>query len=83
MVFDSFKPILYCNNFFDKNKAPGSKGEQLTVLYVQSHFEKLGLRTYIQEVPMIGLTPKSARFGLRFQHQEDNFLVQNQFVKFN
>jgi Zn-dependent M28 family amino/carboxypeptidase len=45
-----------------EGRAPGTKGEELTVKYLEDEFEKLGLKpgntdgTYVQKVPLIGIT---------------------------
>ena len=45
-----------------EGRAPGSRGEELTVAYLRSEFQTLGLRpgnpdgTYVQEVPLAGIT---------------------------
>jgi len=45
-----------------EGRAPGSKGEQLTVNYITNQFKELGLEsgnpngTYIQQVPLVGVT---------------------------
>ncbi len=47
-------------------RGPGTKGEELTVTYLVDQFRKLGLKpgntdgTYIQKVPLVGITPKPA-----------------------
>jgi Zn-dependent M28 family amino/carboxypeptidase len=47
-----------------EGRAPGSKGEQLTVAYLTDQFKRLGLTpgnpdgTYVQNVGLVGLTPK-------------------------
>src|SRR5262249_7428506 len=44
-------------------RAPGTQGEELTVNYLVSQFQKLGLKpgnpdgSYIQKVPLVGITP--------------------------
>ena len=49
-----------------EGRAPGSKGEDLTVGYLVDQFKKVGLRpgntdgTYIQKVPLVGITPEPA-----------------------
>jgi Zn-dependent M28 family amino/carboxypeptidase len=46
-----------------EGRGPGSKGEQLTIQYLQDQFKQLGLEpgnpdgTYFQNVPLIGITP--------------------------
>jgi len=48
-----------------EGRAPGSKGEELTVNYLSQQFQKLGLKpgnpdgSYLQKVPLVGLTPRS------------------------
>ena len=45
-----------------EGRAPGTKGEELTVRYLEDEFKKLGLQpgntdgTYIQKVPLVGIT---------------------------
>src|SRR5207244_7925841 len=45
-----------------EGRAPGSKGEELSVKYISEQFKALGLKpgnpngTYIQEVPLAGIT---------------------------
>src|SRR5262245_5276939 len=47
-----------------EGRAPGTKGEELTVAYLTERFKKLGLKpgnpdgTFIQKVPLAGFTPK-------------------------
>ena len=47
-------------------RAPGSPGEEKTVAYLEGQFKALGLApgntdgTYIQKVPLVGITPKGA-----------------------
>ena len=46
-----------------EGRAPGTEGENLTVAYIEQQFKSIGLKpgntdgTYIQKVPMVGLTP--------------------------
>ncbi len=48
-----------------EGRAPGTKGEDLTVAYIQDQFGKAGVKpgssdgTYIQKVPLVGITPDS------------------------
>ena len=50
-----------------EGRAPGTKGEELTVTYLENEFKKLGLKpgntdgTYIQKVPLVGITAKNAQ----------------------
>jgi Zn-dependent M28 family amino/carboxypeptidase len=47
-----------------EGRAPGGKGEALSVAYIQRQFVKLGLApgnpdgSYVQKVPLVGVTPK-------------------------
>src|SRR5215831_18153903 len=49
-----------------EGRAPGTKGEELTVSYLVDQFKKIGLKpgntdgTYIQKVPLVGITPTPA-----------------------
>ena len=49
-----------------EGRAPGTKGEELTVTYLVDQFKKVGLKpgntdgTYIQKVPLVGITPTPA-----------------------
>ncbi|MEI6666980.1 MAG: M28 family peptidase [Acidobacteriota bacterium] len=49
-----------------EGRAPGTRGEDLTVAYIEDQFRKAGLKpgnpdgTYIQKVPMVGITPDPA-----------------------
>ena len=52
--------VLSSNEY--EGRAPGTKGEDLTVRYIENQFKKLGLQpgnadgTYIQKVPLVGIT---------------------------
>jgi hypothetical protein len=49
-----------------EGRAPGTKGEDLTVAYIADQFRKVGLKpgntdgTYVQNVPMVGITADPA-----------------------
>src|SRR3984957_18647774 len=49
-----------------EGRGPGSKGEQLTIAYLQDQFRSAGLEpgnpdgTYLQNVPLVGITPDPA-----------------------
>jgi len=53
--------VLSSNEY--EGRAPGTRGEDLSVAYIESEFRKAGLKpgnpdgTYIQQVPMVGITP--------------------------
>src|SRR6266513_1692404 len=46
-----------------EGRAPGTRGEDRTVAYLEDQFKKMGLQpgntdgTYIQKVPLVGITP--------------------------
>ena len=50
-----------------EGRAPGTKGEELTVQYLETELKKLGLKpgntdgTYIQKVPLVGITAAPAK----------------------
>jgi Zn-dependent M28 family amino/carboxypeptidase len=50
-----------------EGRAPGTKGEELTVKYLEDEFRKLGLKpgnsdgTYIQKVPLVGITATNSQ----------------------
>ena len=60
-----------------EGRAPGTKGEELSVAYIADQFRKVGLKpgmsdgTYFQKVPLVGITPTPTslvyRKGDRFQ----------------
>jgi Zn-dependent M28 family amino/carboxypeptidase len=62
-VMDHVK-VLSSDEF--EGRAPGSKGEELTVAYLIDQFKKIGLKpgntdgTYVQKVPLVGITPTPA-----------------------
>ena len=49
-----------------EGRGPGTKGEELTVAYLIEQFKKMGAKpgntdgTYIQKVPLVGITPTPA-----------------------
>jgi Zn-dependent M28 family amino/carboxypeptidase len=53
-----------------EGRAPGTKGEDLTVSYLTDEFQKLGLQpgntdgTYIQNVPLVGITAEPASLDI-------------------
>ncbi len=63
-----------------EGRAPGGKGEELTVGYLVNQFKKIGLKpgnpdgTYIQKVPLVGITASPAplvfRKGSRAGHAQ-------------
>jgi len=75
-----------------EGRAPGSKGEELTVNYLTDQFRKIGLKpgnpdgTYVQKVPLVGFTGQpSARFivagkGLELKFPDDYVASSPRFV---
>jgi Zn-dependent M28 family amino/carboxypeptidase len=63
-ILDRIK-VLASDEF--EGRAPGTKGEELTVRYLESEFKSLGLKpgntdgTYIQRVPLVGITAAETR----------------------
>src|SRR6185436_6687138 len=59
-----------------EGRAPGGRGEELTVGYLVSQFKKIGLKpgnpdgTYIQRVPLVGITATPAPLVLRKGSQQ-------------
>jgi len=54
-----------------EGRAPGTRGEELTVAYLVNEFKRMGLKpgntdgTYLQKVPLVGITPDPATLVLR------------------
>ena len=63
-----------------EGRGPGTKGEELTVAYLVDQFKKIGLKpgntdgTYIQKVPLVGITPAPA--PLTFKKGSDSRRLQ-------
>src|SRR5579871_2029681 len=61
--------VLSSNEY--QGRAPGTKGEELTVRYIEDQFKKIGLTpgntdgTYIQKVPLVGITASPAPLTFR------------------
>jgi len=59
-----------------EGRGPGTKGEELTVKYLIDQFQKIGLKpgnadgTYIQKVPLVGITPSPANLTFKKGSQE-------------
>ena len=59
-----------------QGRAPGTRGEDLTVAYLVDQFKKLGLKpgntdgTYVQKVPLVGITPTPAPLIFRKGSEE-------------
>lgn len=75
-----------------EGRAPGTRGEELTVEYITGEFKRLGLKpgnadgTYIQKVPLAGLTAEvSASFNvggrqINLKHKDDYVALSRRFV---
>src|SRR5712691_93200 len=56
--------VLSSNEY--EGRAPGTKGEELSVRYIEDQFKKIGLKpgntdgTYTQKVPLVGITADPA-----------------------
>ncbi|HEV2130606.1 MAG TPA: hypothetical protein VGR27_05865, partial [Longimicrobiaceae bacterium] len=55
-----------------EGRAPGTRGEELTVNYLTEHFRQMGLQpgnpdgTYVQNVPLVGITTRgTASFDVK------------------
>jgi Zn-dependent M28 family amino/carboxypeptidase len=70
-----------------QGRAPGTKGEDLTVKYLSDQFQKMGLKpgntdgTYVQNVPLVGITPDPS-MALTFTKsgQADTLKFKDDFV---
>lgn len=70
-----------------EGRAPGTKGEELTVNYLTEEFRKMGLKpgnpdgTYVQAVPLAGYTPKPEMSfqvgGRKMALNNDDFLARS------
>src|SRR5947209_10153441 len=69
-----------------EGRAPGTKGEQLTVAYLIDQFKKAGLKpgnsdgTYIQKVPLVGITPTPAPLVVKKGRQEETVSWREEYV---
>jgi len=73
-----------------EGRAPGSKGEELTVQYLTDQFKAAGLEpgnpdgTWIQKVPLVGLKPAAQTpFVVKKGAQTRNFKVRDEVVVFS
>jgi len=73
-----------------EGRAPGSKGEQLTVQYLTEQFKAIGLTsgnpdgTWTQKVPLVGLTPEpTGPLVVKKGGQTKSFKVKDEFVAFS
>jgi Zn-dependent M28 family amino/carboxypeptidase len=69
-----------------EGRAPGTKGEELTVRYLADQFQKMGLKpgntdgTYIQKVPLVGITPTPAPLVFKKDAQRQTLAWKNDVV---
>jgi Zn-dependent M28 family amino/carboxypeptidase len=69
-----------------EGRAPGSKGENLTVDYLVDQFKKIGLKpgnsdgTYVQKVPLVGITPAPASLVLKKGSQQSRLRWKDDVV---
>jgi len=69
-----------------EGRAPGSKGEELTVAYLVDQFQKIGLKpgnsdgTFVQKVPLVGITPTPAPLVLRSGAEERTLVWKDDVV---
>jgi Zn-dependent M28 family amino/carboxypeptidase len=73
-----------------EGRAPGSRGEELTVQYLKEQFEKLGLQpgnpdgTFVQQVPLVGITGTEALpFTVTGEGQKRTFTYRDEVVAFS
>lgn len=64
-----------------EGRMPFTKGDSLTVHYIESQFKELGLQpgngqSFFQEVPMVEITSKPISPTLTFKGKEDSFSIQ-------
>ena len=69
-----------------QGRGPGTPGEGLTVAYLLDQFKKLGLKpgnpdgTYIQKVPLVGITPAPAPLVFRKGNEEQRLAWRDDVV---
>ncbi|MBA3232034.1 MAG: M28 family peptidase [Acidobacteria bacterium] len=73
-----------------EGRAPGSRGEELTVKYLLDEFQKLGLKpgnpdgTFIQQVPLVGITGAEAQpFTVSGEGKKRTFKYRDEVVAFS
>ena len=76
-----------------EGRAPGTKGEELTVKYISDQFKQAGLKpgnpdgTYVQKVPLIGYTPNPTvslnAGGKEIKLTEEDYLARSSTFKPN
>jgi len=69
-----------------EGRAPGTKGEELSVTYLADQFKKAGLKpgntdgTYFQKVPLVGITPTPAPLVFKKGAQEQTLKWKDDVV---
>jgi Zn-dependent M28 family amino/carboxypeptidase len=69
-----------------QGRAPGSKGEELTVNYLVEQFRKIGVKpgntdgTFIQKVPLVGITPEPAPLVIHHGAEEQRLTWRDDVV---
>ncbi len=75
-----------------EGRAPGSRGEELSVSYIGSEFKRLGLKpgnsdgTFIQKVPLAGITPdasasiKAGGREISLRHKDDYVALTRRYA---
>jgi Zn-dependent M28 family amino/carboxypeptidase len=69
-----------------EGRAPGTKGEELTVNYLSDQFKRAGLQpgntdgTYVQKVPLVGITPTPAPLVFRKGAQQQTLKWKDDVV---
>jgi Zn-dependent M28 family amino/carboxypeptidase len=73
-----------------EGRAPGSRGEELTVRYLVDEFQKLGLKpgnpdgTFLQQVPLVGITGAEAQpFTVTRNGRSRTFKYRDEVVAFS
>src|SRR6516225_12231317 len=47
-----------------EGRAPGGKGEELSTAYIADFFKSIGLKTQLQQVPLVGITSTASPLKL-------------------
>jgi Zn-dependent M28 family amino/carboxypeptidase len=69
-----------------EGRAPGTKGEELTVKYISEQFKRVGAEpgntdgTYVQKVPLVGITPEPAPLVLQKNEQKQTLKWKDDVV---
>ncbi len=69
-----------------EGRAPGTRGEELAVNYITDQFRWLGLKpgntdgTYVQKVPLVGITPTAAPLVVQKGGQQTTFKYKDDVV---